>query len=702
MAFLMPANGPLRAGVKTDSISDGIYKLSVGKDTFNPFDLMSDSSALSRNKGIPSKPLPFSLSDVKIRKTKRGIHIAVPLGQQEQLYGFGLQIGSFQQRGLKKRPIVNDYPLNNLGYAHAPQPFYVSTAGYGVVVNTSRHTTFLCGTNGLKKESAKLEDTEIRLNTDDLYTDRAAEGYVFVDIEGASGVEVFILQGNDITNVMQRYNLLSGGGCLPPIWGLGLKYRVKSDFTANQVLDIARYFRKSSIPCDVIGLEPGWQTHAYSCSYVWDNGRFPRPKEMTDSLHDDGFRVNLWEHAYVNPASPLYEPLRAHSGNFLVWDGLVPDFLDSTAVNLYAGHHRRLLDDGVDGFKLDECDNSNIGKGDSNWGFPDMTEFGSGIDGEQMHQLFGSLYLRTLADLYQSNNLRTYFDYRSSGLFMSSYPATLYSDTYNRKEYVEMVANSGFTGLLWSPELRESKSEAELLRRLQLVLLSSQAVVNGWYLNMPPWLQYDVNLNTAGVYAESARFLEATVRSLVEMRMSLIPYLYAAFYDYYLKGIPPFRALVADYSGDGQAYSVNTQFMIGRNLMAAPISDDNFVRTVYFPEGEWYDLNTHEKYSGNKSYTIEMPLDRLPLFVKSGTILPLAKPVQHVSPSTVFELHCVVFGENVQPYTLYADDGHTFDFKRGGYGTMVLSVDPKSKKGRVKNNSPIRRYLVKDWTFVCK
>lgn len=410
--------------------------------------------------------------------------------------------------------------------------------------------------------------------------------------------------------------------------------------------------------------------------------------------------VNLWEHAYVHETSPLYASLYNLSGNFLVWGGLVPDFVDHKAVELFTDYHQTLLDDGVDGFKLDECDNSNIGTGDSNWGFPDLTEFGSGIDGEQMHQLYGSLYLRSLCDLYKKNNRRSYFDYRSSGLFMSSYPATLYSDTYDRKQYVEMIANSGFSGLLWSPELRESGSETELLQRLQLVLLSAQAVVNGWYLDMPPWLQYKVDLNADSIKVDSHVFLENTVRSLVEMRMQLIPYLYAAFYDYYLWGIPPFRALVSDYSYDQECFAVSDQFLIGRELMAAPVIDNGSVREVYFPEGEWYDLYTHEKYIGNRTYTIELSLHCLPLFVKSGAILPLAKPVQQISGTTQFELECLVFGVSPRSFTLYEDDGLTFDYLKGEWSTMVLSVDRRGEGQVKKNGSRWNRYRIQNWKFI--
>lgn len=685
--------------VLTEQISDGIYKVSLGKDSFTPFELVSQNNALSRNVGVPTKKAPFKLEDIQVVKDERGVKIAVPLGDEEKLYGFGLQIGSFEQRGLKKKPIVNDYPLNTLGYTHAPQPFYVSTAGYGIVVNTSRYTTFLCGTNNLKqKQDANTDvNAKIKFNTSELYENKSSGNYVFIDVEGAPGVEIFIITGENITNVVQRYNLLSGGGCLPPLWGLGLKYRVKSDFNESNVENIANYFRVNNIPCDVIGLEPGWQTHAYSCSFVWENNRFPDPKRMIKSLSNSGFRVNLWEHAYTHPSSPLYKSLYDYSGDFLVWNGIVPDFANAQASHIFADYHKIFLDIGISGFKLDECDNSNIGKGDANWGFPDITQFPSGIDGEKMHQLFGSLYLKSLHELYKQNNNRTYFDYRSSGLFTSSYAATLYSDTYDRKEYIEMVANSGFSGLLWSPELRESRSETELLRRLQLSLMSAQAVVNGWYLSIPPWLQYDVNLNNSGVGHEKANYLEDCVRSLVNMRISLIPYLYSAFYDYYLKGIPPFRALVSDYSDDFNVYSISNQFLIGNGLMATPLGDDMNIRIVYFPEGEWYDIYSNKKYKGKNTYTIEFALDKLPLFVKSGTILPMAEPIQNISEDTIFNITCHVFDDNPIPFTLYADDGISFDYEKGNYDKIELSVN--KNKGRV-NTKIGKRYKIKAWKFI--
>lgn len=593
---------------------------------------------------------------------------------------------------------VNDNPLNNLGYSHAPVPFYVSTAGYGILVNTSRYVTFLCGSNKLKKKESETSSGKLGLSVEELYNRKESGDYVFVDIEGAKGIEVILISGDNIRSVLQRYNLLSGGGCLPPLWGLGLKYRVKSDFNEKQTKEMANYFRNSQIPCDVIGLEPGWQTQVYPCSFLWNKERFNNPDIFVKEMHDKGFRINLWEHAYIHNTSPIYDKMFEKSCDFLGMGGLVPDFIDKDACKIFAESHKDLLDIGISGFKLDECDNSNITKGDMNWAFPDMAMFPSGIDGEKMHQIFGSLYTKVIYNLFRERNIRTYLDYRSSGLFASYLPAVLYSDIYDRKQYVEMIPNSGFSGLLWSPELRESSSESEMLRRLQLCLMSAQSVVNAWYLNMPPWLQYEVDKNNKGIRHERADFMENCVRNLVNTRMSLIPYLYSAFYDYYLHGTPPFRALVTDYSDDRYVFNINDQFLIGNNLMATPLYGDSNLRKVYFPKGEWYDFNSGKKYNGGREYTIEFSLDKLPLFVKSGTILPLAEPVQYVSNDIQFKLNFKIYGNENSRFSLFEDDGISFNYMKGEYNEYVVEYSMDS--GFKYNLDSSKRYKFMSYEFV--
>ena len=686
-----------------NEIAPGIIKLQAGEiDTHTPYSLFGGKPELEAMKSLPTAKLPFNLDDIQIKITDRGCMVEVPLSDNEQLYGFGLQLETFGQRGLRKRPITNDNPLNGLGYTHAPQTFYVSTKGYGILVNTARYTTFLCGSNQRTQQS--LQQVEGRKNiattTEELYKNRSNGNGVYIDIPGARGIEVFVISGPEVLDVVKRYNLLSGGGCLPPMWGLGFKYRVKGDAVQDSVIRFANYFREKQIPCDILGLEPGWQTATYSCSYRWSEERFPKHKEMLDQLKGKGYKVNLWEHAYVHPTSPIRKAMEPYAGDFLVWNGLVPDFIQPEARKIFADYHRTLIDEGISGFKLDECDNSNISYASATWCFPDVSQFPSGIDGEKMHQIFGSLYVNTMDDIYRAKNVRTYQDYRASGMFMSSRGAVLYSDTYDHKEYIQAICNSAFGGLLWCPEVREAKSAEDFFHRLQTVILSPQAMVNAWYLQYAPWLQFDRGKNERGEFLPEAKQYEDYARTLINLRMQLIPYLYSAFYTYHKEGVPPFRPLLMDYPKDERTHTISDQYMVGEGLMAAPLYQNSKTRKVYFPEGTWYNFNTNEKYEGNREYDINTELDELPLYVRQGALLPLSATVPNVDAQTVFNLHCKVYGVPTATCQLFEDDGISYDYQKGKYNTVTLeAAKGKVKLSRTKGFNS-KRYQVSGFEFI--
>jgi alpha-D-xyloside xylohydrolase len=182
---------------------------------------------------------------------------------------------------------------------------------------------------------------------------------------------VYLFAGPEMQDAVKRYNVFSGGGVVPPEWGLGFWYRAIARGNHEDVLAIAQEFRDRKIPCDVLGLEPGWQSRAYSCSFVWDQNRFPDPNSFVKSATDLHYKVNLWEHAFTNPASPLFAPIKPYSGNFGVWNGLVPDFAGAQAREAFGAYHgKNLVDMGVSGFKLDECDNSDFTGG---WSFPECS-----------------------------------------------------------------------------------------------------------------------------------------------------------------------------------------------------------------------------------------------------------------------------------------------------------------------------------------
>ena len=672
------------------TVAAGIQHIVYGSpDQFTPYAFCDAKPLTEEIAALPDGSLPFNVNDIRITVNDRGTIVEIPLSDSEQLYGLGLQMGSFNQRGLKKRPIVNDNPLNDLGFTHGPTTFYLSTKGYGVLINTARYTTFYFGT------TQKLN------NGSPTASAGAAAAYVTVDIPGAKGIDLYIFTGPDMRTAMQRYNLFSGGGALPALWGLGIKYRVKADFSQNQVDAMAAYFRDHHIPTDVLGLEPKWQTASYSCSYVWNRSLFPTPGSFIDSMAKMGFHLNLWEHAFTSPQSPLFDALKTKAGDYMVWGGLVPDFADAEARNIFAGYHQReFADSGIAGFKLDECDNSNLAEGSSTWSFPELSTFPSGISGEQMHQLFGLLYQKTIYSIYKRLNRRTYLDVRASNDFASSYPAALYSDTYDHREYIRMIVNEGFSGMLWSPEVRESTSIADLIRRTQTAVLSAQTLFNSWYLQNPPWRQIDKEKNNRNEFMDSAKIVETQIRRLLEFRMSLVPYLYNAFSDYHFKGIPPFRALVMDYPEDKNTFTISDEYLIGNSLLAAPLMAGETQRSIYLPEGTWYDFNSNQKFTGGKTYTIHPTLDQIPLFVKAGTILPLAKPIEHIPANTQFDITCYVYGDQSTQAALFEDDGYTFDYEKGTYNTVHLSW--KDHKGSFTRDGHYnsRTYNITGWKLV--
>jgi len=284
------------------------------------------------------------------------------------------------------------------------------------------------------------------MSPETLYHARGSNGddRVMVEIPGADGVDIYLFAGPRMSEAVQRYILFSGGGCLPPRWGLGPWYRCHGDFDQQQVLEFAEAFRREQIPCDVIGLEPGWQSHSYSCSYVWSD-KFPDPEAMLSKLAAEHYQVNLWTHLFTHPSSPIYSALRDHAGDYEVWGGLVPDLLQPEARQLIAGHFTRAhVAIGVSGYKMDECDNSDFIY--TPWSYPELSVFPSGIDGEQMHSLMGVQCMELIDGIYRARNQRAYHEVRSAHALVSPYPFVLYSDLYQHKDFIRGVANSGFSG----------------------------------------------------------------------------------------------------------------------------------------------------------------------------------------------------------------------------------------------------------------
>ena len=538
----------------------------------------------------------FKEADFTFRRTRGGCLLEFKAAADTHFYGCGLQFWEFDHAGHKLTLRCNADPVAPTGDSHAPVPFFVTNKGYGIYIDTARYAEIYFGAQKPGDSFAPDENYVVKLSTDELYAARMAENntYVNIFVPNCEGVDIYVIEGKTITEITAQYNMLSGGGPEVPEWGLGVLYRCNGRYSDEQILDVANYMRANDLPCDIIGIEPGWQTHAYACTYVWNPEKFPDPPAFVAKLKEMGYHINLWEHAYVYPTSPIYDALKPLSGDYTTFRGLVPDFALPQARTIFADFQKNLTDLGVDGFKADECDGSDNTGG---WSFPNHARFPSGLDGEQYHNLLGTLYAKAMHEaLY---NRPTLSEIRAIGALAAPYPFVLYSDLYDLKGFVRALVNSGFSGVLWSPELRGVSSKKELLRRLQTVVFSVQCLINAWSCPQIPWLAYDC---------------VDEVRALLRERHKLIPRLSAAFARYRKTGVPPTRALVMDYTDDANTYGIDDEYMLGDDLLVAPIvSFTEDTREVYLPAGNWTDYWTGETVP---SGTFTVTTENIPVFVR--------------------------------------------------------------------------------------
>jgi alpha-D-xyloside xylohydrolase len=647
------ADGGIPSESSWGEVFPGVWMATIGiPEWFTPVSsrlVPVQTEAFAKLPKVGAAPLPA----VRGKRTSRGCVVRLPLRANEQVYGLGLQFLSFSQRGKKKVVRVNADPKLDTGDSHAPVPFYVTTEGIGILIDTARYAAFYIG-DARPRPTHPVESVN-SANPDPNYAHDAQDGdlgQITVEVPHAGGVDVYLFGGPEMLDAVRRYNVFSGGGVAPPEWGLGFWYRVDAGGTQQSALALAKEFRERKMPCDVIGLEPGWQTHAYSCTFAWNRDRFPDPAGFVRSAQAMNLKVNLWEHSFTHPASGLFSAIEAHSGDYGVWGGLVPDFAGEPARAEFGAYHAKaFLDAGVSGFKLDECDNSDYTGG---WSFPECSAFPSGVDGEQMHNVFGLRYQMAIWNEYRKRGLPTFNLVRSSGALAAPYPFVLYSDLYGHRDFIRALVNSGFSGLLWCPEVRDAVSEEDLIRRLQSVVFSPLAMINGWYIKNPPWKQLNRKLNNADQLLDGWERLEARCREIIGWRMQLVPYLAAAFERYANDGTPPFRALVLDNPKQKELYAVDDQFMVGDRMMVAPLFAGEPSRKVVFPDGEWHDFWTGEAVGGGKERTMTASFEKIPVYVKSGSIVPWADTGLFALAPETRRISALVYGDGSIPFVLAA------------------------------------------------
>ncbi len=688
------AIGHAQTNLSWTQVAPGVWSAKAGQpDHLDFYTVAGVKPRFAAMSAMPAVDFPLPQGEIKVSVQEGKTFLHFPLDKAERIFGLGLNFKTVEQRGRIMRLHVDHYGSRDDGRTHAPVPFYLSSNGYGVLINAARYIDVWVGT-AVERDSKNPPVVRDR-NTDKNW---AANPYsdnveMLVPTEGA---EIIVFGGPTMLDAVKRYNLFNGGGCLPPKWGLGFWHRTPTLYSEEDVMNEVRDYAKHGFPLTVIGLEPGWQSMAYPCTYEWDEGRFPDPGRLIDSLKNRGVHANLWINPFIAPEKgELHKKIFPYTASHTVWTGLVPDYSMPEAQKIISDHFKQhVLDKGVSGFKMDEND------GFDEWLWPDVTKFPSGVSAEQMRQTYAVMMQKLTTDLYREKNTRTYGLVRASNAGASSFPYVIYNDYYSHPDFITALINSSFIGVLWTPEVRASKTAEEWLRRMQTVCFSPMAMINAWADGTKPWSFPEV---------------EKQVQDIANLRMQLIPYLYTNYADYAFHGNPPVKAmnLLPGFNGGTTATEgvlsstdnpyaravrreIKDQFVVGDDLLVAPLFAGQHTRQVVLPQGKWFDFYTGNYMGEGEVITVTPGLDKIPVFVRDGGIIPMMPAVSKIDDKKL-PLEIRHYGEKESSFQLYDDDGVSFDYENGQYTRIGLAAK-KDRKGVLKGSVSIPKGA-KVWSY---
>ncbi|QJD83815.1 glycoside hydrolase family 31 protein [Cohnella herbarum] len=515
----------------------------------------------------------------------------------------------------------------------------------------------------------------------------------------ASGeLDLFLFNGPSIKDVVKRFTDITGKTYMPPKWAIGYQQSRYSYMNQEEVLDIARTFRKKGIPCDVLYLDIHYMDE-YRV-FTWDSKRFPKPLEMMAELKELGFELvpivdpgvkkDPKYHIYQEGVKNGYFCRKLEGDIFIgkVWPGLsaFPDFTDDAAAEWWGDHHRFYIEQGINGIWNDMNEPSVFN--DSKTMDPDVVHANNGNPKthEEWHNLYGLLMSKATFEGMKRglSGDRPFVLTRAGYTGIQRYATVWTGDNRSFWEHmamsIPMVLNLGMSGIAFAgPDVGGFSHHAsgELVARWTQMgafvpFFRNHSVIES--RRQEPWMFGDQ--------------VEAICREYIGLRYRLMPYLYSLFYEAHKTGVPILRALIMEYPEDRAVYNVCDQFLFGSSFLVAPIYRPGVQsRSVYLPEGVWYDYWTGEKHEGGKSVLAHAPLDTMPLYVKAGAIVPEQALRQSMGEQTD-EPDRVRFyvgsgGADENSFAHYEDDGRTYAYESGQYRLRNWRLRELSEEGLI-------------------
>jgi len=585
----------------------------------------------------------------------------------EKFIGLGEKTGNLDRRGEAYVNWNTDNPHhdNNTDPIYASIPFYMGIhhgMNYGIFLDNSYRTVFNFGASNDRFSYFSADDGEM---------------------------DYYFIYHENVSDIIKSYTWLTGRMEMPPIWALGYQQCRWSYTPDTEVLDIANTFRQKKIPADVIYLDIDYMD-AYKI-FTWHPQNFSNPEKLVSNLKDLNFRTAV----IVDPGIKVEEGYQAYDeglayNHFVkypdgtpwtaqVWPGWChfPDFTNADARKWWGEKFMGYVNIGIEGFWNDMNEIATWGQQP-----PHLIEF----DWEGNKTSY-----RQAKNIYGMEMARSTFE-GTKKLMNGRRPM--------------IITRAGFAGLqrytlIWTGDNQATDHHmmlgVRLVNSLGLSGISfSGSDVGGFGGNATPdlfsrWIQIGAftpfyrghsSMNTESaepwVYGEQT---ERISRNYIQLRYNLLPYVYTAMHESTQSGMPLSRSLAINYTSDEKVFwrIYQNQFLFGSSMLIIPVESDKRFTKAYLPDGDWYDFYTDTKYTGQQEVVAECPVDKLPVYVKAGSMIPMQSPVQSTSelPSDTLLIHLYKSDQTSDlVWDYYEDDGVTYAFVDGEFFTRKMVYKP--------------------------
>ncbi|MEX3102321.1 MULTISPECIES: alpha-xylosidase [unclassified Streptomyces] len=516
------------------------------------------------------------------------------LGVGASVYGLGERFGPVVKNG-QVVDIWNADGGTATEQAYKNMPFYLTDAGYGVFVDHPGKVSFEVGSEAVSRVQFSVEAQELTY---------------------------YVIYGPTPKDILRKYTALTGRPALPPAWsfGLWLSTSFTTSYDEETVTSFIEGMRARELPLSVFHFDCFWMRELNWCDFEWDPRVFPDPEGMLARLKAKGLRVCVWINPYIAQRSPLFAEgkelghlLKRPDGSVWQWDLWQPgmalvDFTDPAARDWYASKLEKLLDQGVDCFKTDFGER-----------VPTDVAWSDGSDPERMHNYYTYLYNRTVFDVlrkHRGEGEAVVFA-RSATTGSQKYPVHWGGDCESTYEAMAESLRGGLSlGLsgfgYWSHDIggfEGTPTPALFKRWLAFGLLSSHSRLHGSSSYRVPWLFDDESVDV--------------LRLFTRLKLRLMPYLYEAARTAHEEGVPVMRAMVLEFPDDPGCAHLERQYMLGGDLLVAPVFNDQGDVRYYVPEGDWTDFFTGRVVTGPRWVRETHGFLSIPLLVRPGAVIPV-------------------------------------------------------------------------------